>query len=380
MITGQTTYVRTAETCEIIYNDKKQVFKMKDIDQGDGTVNILLEDIPEGKYYFDITTYDKYHNKSLLTRVFGTVYGENEKQMLRSKKITDILPQPNGSVKLQWNGANPTFVELKYEKKNGQFETIPIEGTTSVTILRDWKLGGGLYVNQTYKKKKDDIDVFKMDELTYTFPEKILHQVPVFSLGSKMVMGSSREFRLNMAYSIEFMVKYDELKPGPQSLITNWLWNNCFFYIYSDGNTLNVDYINSWGWNHVVWSGRLEVDRWYHMVFTARDGRYALYIDGKEAVVKNNCGPIQGRGGDLIVGFPDGSRNFYGSVQHISVWDHILSNEKIAKHAELKGVLSGEEKHLEAYWPMTNNFGYSVQDVTGKHTATFIKVVWQDVE
>ena len=379
-IVGQTTYIRTAKTCEVVYDDKKLKFNMADIVGEDGLARMIVDNLEGGNYYFDVTTYDANGNKSLTTEVYGKVYGESDVLMQTPKRITEILPQPDGTIDLYWNDAEATYIEMEYEKEDGTIEKITIDGEEEYTSIESWKLGGAINIQAFVLKNEDDLDAIKLDPLSYNFPEKIQKAIPKFGSGSKMNLGPSSDWDLTEKFTMEMMARYDELRGGDQCLISNEGSGGCFIF-RNNGTNLQF-YINDGGWRLAQYAP-LELNRWYHfaIVYDGAAKMHAIYVDGVEVARGSNNGMLE-PSSDLQLGcstkFPD--RAMYGDVQHLSIWSDVRTAEEIAEDFKNGGVFDGTEEGLKAYWAMDVNYGTVVPDITGNYNATFEKVTWVDVD
>lgn len=175
---GDTRYMRTATTCEVRYGDCTDIFNLEDIIGNDGRVRILIEPLEEGSHYFYVTTHDSEGNSSVVTEVFGEVYGDEYRMVQRPKRINRMIPSIN-NMTIEWS-SNPKTVklDLEYETVNG-IEKISFDGdVTTTTIKSNWKRGG--YIKATTWIMPDEnalesIDLLPVEE---TFPSIVEYEVP----------------------------------------------------------------------------------------------------------------------------------------------------------------------------------------------------------
>ena len=117
------------------------------------------------------------------------------------------------------------------------------------------------------------IDIF------YTNTVKV--GIPYFNLGSKMNLGPCGDWNFEDSFISECRVRYVEFASGDQNIISceggtgGWM-------LRSSGNVIQF-YINDGGnWNGCV-TPVLELNRWYHVAVSYRQGsEIILYLDGKK--------------------------------------------------------------------------------------------------
>ena len=170
-IVGDTRYIRTAVTCKVAWNEEERLFALSDIVAEDGKARIIIDDLERGSYYFYVITYDDTGNRSLVSEVYGQVYGTEDLLVQSPVRIEDMVTLQDGTIELHWNNADATYIVVTYETADGQAETITIEELNGVTVLDSWKKGGSISV-QTVISKEDDLDPLVLDPVVYTFPEK----------------------------------------------------------------------------------------------------------------------------------------------------------------------------------------------------------------
>lgn len=175
---GDMRYMRTAVTCEVKYNDKTDLFDVKEITGEDGKARILIEPLEEGSHYFYVTTHDIDGNSSVVTEVFGEVYGDEYRLLQRPKRINKMIPTLN-DMTLEWSSNTKTLkVDLEYETTDG-IEKVTLEGDVASTVIgNNWKKGGLVKATTWIMPDKDALEPVDLITEETRFPETVEYEVP----------------------------------------------------------------------------------------------------------------------------------------------------------------------------------------------------------
>lgn len=107
--------------------------------------NIIIKDIKEGTYSFEMYTFDANKNRSVVTEAFGRVYGEEFRTEMSNRYITSSVTTKEGGVQINWEKADITYpsviAEIRYENKDGKIQNIFVKSNESVTELPAYKAG-----------------------------------------------------------------------------------------------------------------------------------------------------------------------------------------------------------------------------------------------
>lgn len=136
---------------------------------------VILPEMPEGDYTFELITYDKFGNSSLPLEIIGKVYGDDYIASLLNRSV-EVSTEVNeeGVIKtiLKWGDAENTYgTHLKYTTidDNEVEKIIPEE--EQETILTDNKPGSTFSYSTAYKPTKLAIDLFYAYYKSVNFPE-----------------------------------------------------------------------------------------------------------------------------------------------------------------------------------------------------------------
>lgn len=379
-IVGNPRYLRTAVTCTVEYDGGSQKFTLSDVLGADGKVRMLITDLSEGSYYFTVRTFDSAGNPSIPITVYGQVYGAKRLLTKSPKRISSMVEKYDGTLELTWNDAEADYYELTYTDAEGLERTIRLEGGTEKTVLQSWMRSGDVTIRTYILENADDLDYLALDPVTTVFPDQMQESIPLFGPGSRMNLGPVHDWDMLEEFTVECMVRYNELAGGDQCIFSTEYGAGGFQLRNSGPNIQWYISDNAWGWN-LGGQRSIVTGRWYHLaaVFKAND-HIALYIDG-ERVGWNACNGIsQGANIDLCFGSPItySGRCMRGNIQHISIWANARSDEQVV--ADMAFDFSTDDPDLKAYWPLKYNYGDELPDMTGRHVAYFTGVRWEDAE
>lgn len=94
------------------------------------TISVMLPDMAEGLYTFDVYTYDNFGHRSIGNQVIGEVYGETYQQTVGNRLIRSVewldLPQEGEipafkGAQINWFGLNvqAVFMNIRYTHEDG---------------------------------------------------------------------------------------------------------------------------------------------------------------------------------------------------------------------------------------------------------------------
>ena len=89
---------------------------------GNDTMNVFINSLPEGAYSFDIYTYDKFGNSSVVSNIIGKVYGNTYARSLLTRLVENNALLDD-TLRIQWGDpADATSIgtEVVYTNKDGK--------------------------------------------------------------------------------------------------------------------------------------------------------------------------------------------------------------------------------------------------------------------
>lgn len=111
------------------------------------TMKVILDNLPEGAYSFDIYTYDKYGNRSVVGNVVGKVYGDSYASSLLTR-IVDNNSFLDDTLHIEWGDAadaSSLGVELRYTDMSGIVRTRLVKADADTTVIPGFDLSASHY-------------------------------------------------------------------------------------------------------------------------------------------------------------------------------------------------------------------------------------------
>lgn len=160
-------------SCKIFWNDKQDSVSFP-VDRGqidkDGYLSHILEDMPEGRFIFNLYHVGVDSSLSIGSEVEGAVYGDIYKSNLNPRKIRSVETLAD-KVNLYWEeGGNFSNVLFTYTNRAGEKKTIDIPVSETVTVIDDYVLGGEYYYKTIFLPEENALDQFELDSPVDKFP------------------------------------------------------------------------------------------------------------------------------------------------------------------------------------------------------------------
>lgn len=131
---------------------------------GADTIRVLIEDLVEKPYSFQIVTYDDQGNASVPVELLSAAYGDKYQASLLSRPIELIMLNVNDTVTLQWGSADiangAVFTEVKYldQQDKLRIDRFPVSDETS--LITTLKSGTGFEYRTVFLPDSLSIDTF----------------------------------------------------------------------------------------------------------------------------------------------------------------------------------------------------------------------------
>ncbi len=143
---------------------------------GKKTEDVIIEDISEGAYTFEVVTYDTKGNTSITVSVSATVYGERYLATLQTRRVRQaVYRSEDRSVLVDWYNAplGAFDIEVSYQNNAGQTATVRTPAAEPRTILPDLKTQGEIKYRTRFLPEEHSIDTFYTPYVTIE-PEFLL--------------------------------------------------------------------------------------------------------------------------------------------------------------------------------------------------------------
>lgn len=128
---------------------------------GYDSISVILNDMEEKSYTFNVRTTDNFGHKSLFLTNFGTSYGNIYKSRLIDRRIKKISLLQS-IAKVEWYFAPTDLLrsEIRYVKNDNSQALVEIPSNTSMVELSDIKSDSEIEYRSVFVPEKGAIDMF----------------------------------------------------------------------------------------------------------------------------------------------------------------------------------------------------------------------------
>lgn len=134
-----------------------QVNRTVDID----TVDVMLENMAEGDYSFDIITFDNKGNTSIPVNAVGKVFGDQYQQSLLNRTVKSAINDGGlATLVLGQASEGAIFSEVQYADISGQLNTRNFPAKTDTIQLENFKAGTSVQYRTAFLPDSMSIDTF----------------------------------------------------------------------------------------------------------------------------------------------------------------------------------------------------------------------------
>jgi hypothetical protein len=126
------------------------------------TINLIIPNLTEGTYNFEIFTYDQDGNSSIVVNKSGRVYGSSYEEALINRQISTVNWQVGGSTFITWGTTDSSSlgVELKYTDNSNISYELFVSNKTKVTELIDFNSTTSIEYRTMFQPDSECIDTF----------------------------------------------------------------------------------------------------------------------------------------------------------------------------------------------------------------------------
>ncbi|HMI05644.1 MAG TPA: DUF4998 domain-containing protein [Pedobacter sp.] len=105
-------------------------------------IEVILTDIPEENYAFEVITYDSDNNFSMPVNITSRVYGDQYVRSLYNRLIISTAKKTN-TLQINWDAASTGTVrtEIEYTDVSGLTSTVNAAGSELITVIANYKTG-----------------------------------------------------------------------------------------------------------------------------------------------------------------------------------------------------------------------------------------------
>lgn len=133
------------------------------------SLNLIVPDLEERSYIFDVYTYNSDGNRSIGVPIAGTAYGDNYSSFLAPRRNNSFSFE-NGELYSRWLGANELEVGtiIRYTTNDDVEQSKLLPPDESSIILENRKPGTPVIYQSMYVPEMEAIDTFYTDWVTLT--------------------------------------------------------------------------------------------------------------------------------------------------------------------------------------------------------------------
>ncbi len=142
-----------------------------DLTNSPDLVELNIPNLEEGTYTFDVKTYDKVGNESIISEASGTVYGANYKLSLNERKVNSATRDKNLVGTIGWGvtTADLLYTEVRYKNNSDSYSSVIVNMEDEETELPNIK-PGEKFEYRSYYLPKNGIDTVYLDWTTSEAP------------------------------------------------------------------------------------------------------------------------------------------------------------------------------------------------------------------
>jgi hypothetical protein len=139
---------------------------------GKDTINVIVPNLAEGNYNFDVYTYDAAGHKSVVVNTGGISYGASYVSSLTNRTLVSLTQGTDGKINLSWGAAagGELGIEVNYISLAGVATKITVVPTQTLTVLPDYKDNTTLTYRSLYKPDPGAFETFSPPLLSVTLP------------------------------------------------------------------------------------------------------------------------------------------------------------------------------------------------------------------
>ncbi len=162
------------KACTVYWNGRTDSLKTGLPEPADGPAPVMLKDMEENSYSFEIVTFDKDDNRSLSVEAVGEVYGDSYKSSLLNIKIAGArMAGPDAEIAWEETDSESGICGVQVRYKNvpgGEKDTVIsiTPGTGAWSVLPGYLPGSAFAYRTLFKPDTMAIDTFYTDFETGT--------------------------------------------------------------------------------------------------------------------------------------------------------------------------------------------------------------------
>ena len=170
-LNGLTNFLGNSSNLIVTYEEREEIFKIDD-DLGD-VMSVIIDDLEEKTYEFNVRTSDESGNLSVPQSVAGFAVGDIFISNQDPRKIINFSSNADGTFANFYGNSDSEhviFTELNYETENSENFVDTIFYEDNSIKLNDFKPLGKIETTSFLESGRNGIDTISIETLEYTLP------------------------------------------------------------------------------------------------------------------------------------------------------------------------------------------------------------------
>lgn len=170
-IISDTQYIGNTNEVTISWDNETQSFPIEPTD--DNKFEIIIEDLAERNYEFDVITKDENNNESVKQTIRGRAFGNIFINSQSARRIIEYKLDRLGDTIVWANKAESEYVvytTINYQNNNDTTTEVIVYPDETKTALEDWKHGGTIGIVSTVISGDDGFDTANLELVEQVMP------------------------------------------------------------------------------------------------------------------------------------------------------------------------------------------------------------------
>lgn len=131
---------------------------------GIDSIEIIIPDLEEKSYTFDVRTTDNFDHKSLWTTNFGNAYGTSYEETLMERRVREVALEENkGTITFFTGISDMVRTEVRYLTNSGETNQVSTSRSDNELLCPDAKAGSSFEFRSLFIPEEESIDMFALE-------------------------------------------------------------------------------------------------------------------------------------------------------------------------------------------------------------------------
>lgn len=141
------------------------------------SMNVLIPNLPEGSYTFNVKTTDSFGHNSLFVTGFGNSYGDFFQSSISNRRIRDVgLTDEGGQISWFTSLEGMVRTEVRYLTNDGDQKIISASSDETIITCPNAKAGSSFEYRSLFIPEEQSIDTFSVEWTQYDVPFPSIYQ------------------------------------------------------------------------------------------------------------------------------------------------------------------------------------------------------------